>query len=305
MKPEYFQDIIERIDVEYYRVRHFQVDESVFVHEYQDRADTILIANDTSTISYGLRRPHLSRGGGLYIPSGYKVPLRFGQGKRQQVEVANRSVFQEKYFSISGLTNTKSNFTMISLDVRILSTFNLFNTLNIPAFLIQNNPMIMRTAKEMLRERVHETDGFRKVLDLLSCRFVIEVMRYLHHNELFTDKFEDDTLQIKDSRLLNVLSYINNNLDKDLSNVVLADVSNLSEEYFGQMFKRLMKGNVQQFIENRRMQRSVELLRETNLTIGEISKEVGYADMGYFCRRFKNYFDVSTTEFKKQEAGSF
>lgn len=303
MKTEQFYEILDRLEVEYLRVRHVEINEPIFIHEYLDHSDTLILANDES-VGYGIRRPHLEKGNVLYIPSGYKVPLRLGSGKRVQIEQASRTVFKERYFSKSTPQTKKQNFTIVSVDVKMFS-FHLFNALSIPAFVIDANPVVSRIIKELFKEKIHQLDGYKSILDNLCQRLVLEVLRHIHHQNLFLDKFEDHTLQIKDRRLLNVMNYIHNNLDGNLSNAALADVTNVSEEYFGQMFKKMMSESAQQFVEERRMQKAVELLRETNLTVGEIAKQVGYTDTPYFCRRFKKRFTVSATEFKKSEADNF
>lgn len=303
MKVEQFNEILDRLDVGYLRVRHVEINEPIFIHEYLDHSDTLILTNDES-IGYGVRRPHLEKGSLLYIPSGYKVPLRLGTGKRIQVEQASRTIFKDKYFSKSSPQTKKQNFTIVSVDVKMFS-FHLFNALSIPAFVIPPSAVLSRIIKEMFKEKVHQLDGYKVMLDNLCLRLILEIIRHVHHQNLFLDKFEDHTLQIKDRRLLNVLNHIQNNLEGDLSNAALADVTNVSEEYFGQMFKKMMSESAQQFIEERRMQKAVEFLRETNLTVGEIAKQVGYMDTPYFCRRFKKRFTVSATEFKKSEADNF
>ena len=48
-----------------------------------------------------------------------------------------------------------------------------------------------------------------------------------------------------------------------------------------------------------RLKMAAQLLKESDLTIAEISVRTGFANPKYFSICFKRHFDVSPTEFKK------
>ena len=51
------------------------------------------------------------------------------------------------------------------------------------------------------------------------------------------------------------------------------------------------------------MQHACRLLREGELTVSEISSELGFSDASYFCRRFRSYVGYSPTEFRHITGG--
>lgn len=51
------------------------------------------------------------------------------------------------------------------------------------------------------------------------------------------------------------------------------------------------------------MQHACRLLREGELTVSQISSELGFSDASYFCRRFRTYVGYSPTEFRHITGG--
>ena len=66
------------------------------------------------------------------------------------------------------------------------------------------------------------------------------------------------------------------------------------------MYKRQIGFSPQDYIEHKRMERAIELLREDENAVKVISNEVGYKDTAYFCRRFKLMFGVQAGKMRKR-----
>ncbi len=95
-----------------------------------------------------------------------------------------------------------------------------------------------------------------------------------------------------------VCSYIDNNLDKDLSLDVLANIAEVSTFYLSKLFKEEKSENIVNFVTNKRLERARQLLSETKYSIKEITAFTGYNDQNYFSRLFKNKFGISPSEFR-------
>ena len=98
---------------------------------------------------------------------------------------------------------------------------------------------------------------------------------------------------------------------KDLSYVVkggrlpgwvkkLADFLNISEDYVGQYFKNNTGYSPQDYIELRRMEEAIKMLRINHDSIKLIGMKVGFKDTAYFCRRFKLMFGVQAGMMRKR-----
>lgn len=75
---------------------------------------------------------------------------------------------------------------------------------------------------------------------------------------------------------------------------------NLNRSYLGKLFKEKMKRTPQQFLIFYRMSKAADLLLHTDLSIGEISKSVGYTNPLNFSRAFKSVYGISPDNWKKE-----
>ena len=125
---------------------------------------------------------------------------------------------------------------------------------------------------------------------------------YILNNNLFVEKLATNITYFKDPRLLDIFAFIKNNIGGDLSNKILANVANVSEDYVGQYFKMLTGINPQDYIEYQRMESAVNLLRTSKKSIRVIGAEVGYKDTAYFCRRFKMMFGIPAGKMRRRES---
>ncbi|NLY18227.1 MAG: AraC family transcriptional regulator [Clostridiaceae bacterium] len=82
-----------------------------------------------------------------------------------------------------------------------------------------------------------------------------------------------------------------------------ANIANLSVSRFIRKFKDTMNISPIKYIEKIRMDKSKELLTDTDLTIYEISEIVGYNDPFYFSKVFKRNTGLSPTAFRKLRQG--
>ena len=86
--------------------------------------------------------------------------------------------------------------------------------------------------------------------------------------------------------------------DPRLSICYLAEQFHLSESYFSQLFKDLSGESFSAYLENLRLSRAQELLRDTRLDIEEIAQQVGYFNSTTFRRAFKRMAGISPTAFQ-------
>jgi AraC-like DNA-binding protein len=140
------------------------------------------------------------------------------------------------------------------------------------------------------------------VIQLQTDLLVVEIIRHILASHQFIEKLATNNTYFRDPRLIDIFTYIKNNLNGDLSNRVLAQVANVSEDYVGQYFKMLTGINPQDYIEYQRMEMAVNLLRTSKKSIRAIGNEVGYKDTAYFCRRFKMMFGIPAGKMRRRES---
>ena len=96
-----------------------------------------------------------------------------------------------------------------------------------------------------------------------------------------------------------VCAYVDENLSCDISLETAADFAGVSSFYLSKLFKEEKGETFINFISDKRLEKSRQLLETTELSIKEITAEVGYNDQNYFSRIFKNKYGLSPKEYRK------
>ena len=96
-----------------------------------------------------------------------------------------------------------------------------------------------------------------------------------------------------------VCDYIDENLAKDISLEETADFAGVSIFYLSKLFKEEKGETFINFVSDKRLEKARQLLESTDLSIKEITAEVGYNDQNYFSRIFKNKYGLSPKEYRK------
>ena len=96
-----------------------------------------------------------------------------------------------------------------------------------------------------------------------------------------------------------VCLYVDENLAQDISLETAADFAGVSSFYLSKLFKEEKGETFINFISDKRLEKSRQLLEQTELSIKEITAEVGYNDQNYFSRIFKSKYGLSPKEYRK------
>lgn len=106
--------------------------------------------------------------------------------------------------------------------------------------------------------------------------------------------------KLRDFYIREALAFIEQNFQNDISVEDIADNCGLNRSYFGKIFKNTVGRTPQDFLLNYRMTKAAELLKLTRLSIGDISKAVGYDNQLHFSRAFKNVYRLSPRTWRNQ-----
>ncbi len=98
-----------------------------------------------------------------------------------------------------------------------------------------------------------------------------------------------------------VCDYVEQNLSKDISLEMAADMAGVSSFYLSKLFKEEKGETFINFISDKRLEKSCELLANTELSIKEITAQVGYNDQNYYSRIFKSKYGFSPKEYRKDK----
>ena len=136
------------------------------------------------------------------------------------------------------------------------------------------------------------------------------IFNIIGHLYLFLDYFMRSTVstvvkgstKLQDYYIKEAITYIEQNFQNDISVVDIANRLGINRSYFGKIFKQTLKQTPQEFLINYRMIKATELLRLTKMSIGDISKAVGYENQLHFSRAFKKIYNISPREWRNINA---
>ncbi|VAW26950.1 Transcriptional regulator, AraC family [hydrothermal vent metagenome] len=304
---EDYNKIIESLGVRYIKAKSINVKQPVTISNFYDVENTaIFIKSGKLSFENSTGIIEAEEGEVIFIPGGKKTKLTYGSKAKAELTAEEFVTKKELYLQshtqgIAVDPTITDSMIIIAFEAKVFNSVNFFASLDIEPFVIKSDD-INFTIKQLFLESISDEPGNSRVVKLKTEQLVVEIIRYIIKNRLFVEQLATNSTYFKDPRLIDIFNFIRENINGDLSNKVLAEVANVSEDYVGQYFKMLTGINPQDYIEYQRMEEAVNLLRTSKNSIREIGKQVGYKDTAYFCRRFKMMFGIPAGKMRRRES---
>lgn len=166
-------------------------------------------------------------------------------------------------------------FSMMNIGFRVLSEIDVDYT-NI--FEDSNNPF----------------DGIRK------CSTIIEMSDKLEDVFRRVCQYISECRTLVKSNVINkIISYIDANYsDQNIGLTSLSESFNLSVSYLSYLFKEQTGTKFNEYLNSVRIENACKLLKNTNVSINEISLKVGYSNVVSFNRAFKRIYNMSPGQYR-------
>jgi YesN/AraC family two-component response regulator len=94
------------------------------------------------------------------------------------------------------------------------------------------------------------------------------------------------------------IEYINNHYQEFITIDLLSEMVNVTPQYFCKIFKEATNKRPFEYINTVRIQKSKELMLNTNMTIHAISKAVGFENPSYYGKWFKQVESTTPGKFR-------
>jgi AraC-like DNA-binding protein len=113
--------------------------------------------------------------------------------------------------------------------------------------------------------------------------------------------FPTDSIPSRDIELCrNAMSYVETCLHEELNREVVAKELNVSADHLGRVFRKVTGGSLMRYISARRVESSKMMLEQTDESINDIARLVGFASATSFNGVFKRAEKVSPAEYRRQ-----
>jgi AraC family transcriptional regulator len=103
---------------------------------------------------------------------------------------------------------------------------------------------------------------------------------------------------LPETSLRTALDYVGDNLAADLSLADIAREVGLSPYHFSRMFKISMGISPHQYVMRQRIERAKVLLKRTDLPVGVVAREVGFASSSHFAQQFRRLVGFAPSDLR-------
>jgi len=134
---------------------------------------------------------------------------------------------------------------------------------------------------------------------ILKNILLIELMIYINRAYLEADTKTIEKDVIYDSKVNEIIHYINQNLSEDLSLESLSKKFYISKYHLLRQFKKHTGYTLHSYIHQKRLLTAKELLKE-GMRIAVVCQKCGFNDYSNFIRMFSRAFNISPKKYSKQ-----
>jgi AraC-like DNA-binding protein len=297
--------IIDALSINFFKVCLREVKKPVHLNGTIEQLD-ILIRVDKGNLYAGKSYKKLPAGSLYLFPAGSHIFVKHGKAGRYTVfsNEGFKSAEEREKYVVPVLPNEirkkKDVFTILGFNLFIFQTISFLSLLDISYLFIENDKEINFLIDQLIKEETGKKPGYKRSLQAITEQIGVLIIRKAVSDPVNSSKFEKLN-NLFDRRLMDIILYIKNNLDKKLTNKCIADIAFVSEDYIGQLFKSMTRRNLQDFIEDERLEKAHQLLSVSADSIQEIAHKVGFKDPAYFSRRFKMKFGKNANTLRKED----
>ncbi|MUT66963.1 response regulator [Paenibacillus sp. NEAU-GSW1] len=119
--------------------------------------------------------------------------------------------------------------------------------------------------------------------------------------DYFSNEIRKSQTANKPFDISDIKSYIDDNYFEDIKISMFTEKYFLSREYLMKLFKGQFGCGIHEYVQKVRMEKAKVLLDDPSMKIQDISERLGFKDKNYFSKAFRNYFDISPSEYRSDQ----
>ncbi|MCF0147608.1 MAG: helix-turn-helix domain-containing protein [Clostridium sp.] len=151
---------------------------------------------------------------------------------------------------------------------------------------------------KLLCESVQKLDDFDKEVESLLIDLLYHLINNFHYLTYEREELKSNTEQL--ARYHRISKYIFNNYDSNITLQEIAKKEFLSPHYLSHEIKNATGNSFTDLVNQTRVEESVKLLLDSDLSISDISDEVGFSHVRYLNKNFKNYYGCTPLQYRKK-----
>ena len=151
-------------------------------------------------------------------------------------------------------------------------------------------------AEQLAAQLEHELTDQQPGVEAAARAKLTELIVYLSRAYTQSETTEAHALL----RVGNVIGALENNFSQQWKVEDLLPIAHMSRSNLMRVFRKATGQTPIEYLVRLRIQRAMELLRNTDLPITEIAMEVGFNDSNYFTRQFRKALQISPRAYRQQ-----
>lgn len=161
------------------------------------------------------------------------------------------------------------------------------------------DPLIQQIGLVLKSELEADSQDSRIYIESLTTTLCIHLLKhYCVTSE--TNLYYPKDKGLSHWKLRQAISYIQENLDKDLTLLEISREVGMSMYHFSRQFKQSTGSAPHQYIMNCRIERAKKLLTRTNTTIDQICEQVGFQSQSHFTNVFRKLIGITPRAYREQ-----
>ena len=192
--------------------------------------------------------------------------------------------------------DSDADFLLLRLDSKLfISAF--YDSANIeitPQFKIRD-PLIQQIGLALKSELELEGLSDRLYAESMANALAVHLLK---HYSVRTYKVCDCAGGLSKLKIKQVIDYIHDNLEQNLTIAEIAAVIQISPYYFARLFKQSIGITPHQYIISKRIERAKQLLEEHS-SIVIVAEKVGFQSQSHFTKIFRKYTGMTPQAYKK------
>lgn len=148
--------------------------------------------------------------------------------------------------------------------------------------------------EEISRSKI---EYFQKIDD---SKYADELLNLLEKiKDDITEALNSKELPINDEIISKITQYISSHYNEQLSLKDIADKFHFNYYYLSSYFSSHITEGFSEYLNKIRVEKALELLKNEDIPVSEVSYLVGYSDHSYFCKVFKKFTKITPSKFRR------
>ena len=198
----------------------------------------------------------------------------------------------------------KQGLIMISLEPSFIARnipeyINSDNIELLPHF-AQSNPLIHQIGLSLKTALQNNSPGNRFYAESLGVALVAHLMQFYTNKKYPFEDIENNNISPEDAKIKQAKDYIHAHLNEKLSLEAIAATIGMSQYHFCRVFKETTGLTPWQYVIKKRIELAKRLLKIPQLSIVEISYQLGYSTPAQFTNFFRKHTGITPSIYKQK-----